>query len=77
MAGGVRLPAADLAVELATYGVLDGPEAPSISDRFIHTGALALRSRGPHQLHAAFILPLDEQLRGELWIFSVGYQRAM
>jgi hypothetical protein len=77
VAGGVRLPAVDLSVKLATFGVLDGPEAPSISDRFVHTGALALHSRGADQLHAAFVLPLDEMLRGELWILALGYQHAM
>jgi hypothetical protein len=76
VAGGVRLPAADVSLEVATYGVLDGDE-PTLADRFLHTGALAVRSRGTNQVHAAFIMPLDDAQRGELWIFSLGYQRAM
>jgi hypothetical protein len=77
VAGGVRLPAVDVSLELATYGVLDGPEQPSLSARFLHTGAIALRSRGTHQFHAGFVTPLDDELRGEIWILSLGYQRAL
>jgi len=78
LAAGIRAQVVDLALELVNYGVLDGSNpGGDITDRFFHTGTIALRSRGEHQLHAAFVLPLDSSLRGELWIVSVGYQHAL
>jgi hypothetical protein len=75
LAGGVRAQAVDLALELANVGVLDG--SGSLSSRLFHTAGISLRSRGEHQLHAAFVLPLDSELRGEIWIVSLGYQHAL
>jgi hypothetical protein len=75
LAAGVRLPGVDLSVELVNVGDLDG--SGDISDRFIHTLALGLRTRGPHQFYAGTVFPLDENQRGEIWILSLGYQHVM
>ncbi len=77
LAGGVRLPGVDLSAELATIGVLDGPDPPDVTDRFLHTVAFGLHTQGENQFHAGFVLPLDEGLRGEVWILSLGYQHAI
>lgn len=58
--------------ELVNFGNVT--EDDDLEDRFLHTLALSVRTTGQHQVHAAFVLPLDEDLRGELWVFSFGYQ---
>jgi hypothetical protein len=71
---GLRLPAVDLTGELVNAGGVDGDG--SFTDRFFHSVALMLRSRGKNLLHLGLILPLDSGFRGEQWIVSLGYQRA-
>ena len=38
--------------------------------------AIGARTRGEDQLHLGLVFPLDDDLRGELWILSLGYMRA-
>ena len=75
VAAGVRLEDVDLAAELANLGALDGDE--DVPDRFFHTIALGVRTRGADQFDAGLVFPLDADVRGEIWILSLGYQRAM
>jgi hypothetical protein len=76
VAAGIRAPGVDLAAELVNVGALDGTVSGGITNRFLHTLALGLYTRGANQFHAGMVFPLDEGLRGEIWIFSVGYQHA-
>jgi hypothetical protein len=75
LAAGIRLAPIDLSVELVNIADLDG--SGSVSDRLLHTLALGLRTRGTDQFYAGTVFPLDDDLRGEIWIFSLGYQHAM
>ena len=75
-AAGIRVPSVDLTVELVNVGVLDGNVQGGITDRFIHTAAIGLRTRGADQLGLGMVFPLDQATRGEIWIVSLGYQRA-
>jgi len=77
VAGGVRLDSVDLAAELVNIGVLDGHVNGGIDNRFFHTFAVSLRTRGTNQFHVGTVFPLDEFLRGELWILSLGFQRVL
>jgi hypothetical protein len=43
----------------------------------VHTFAFGVRTRGANQFHGGLVFPLDAGTRGELWIVSIGYQRAM
>jgi hypothetical protein len=74
LAAGVRAPGIDLSAELVNIGNLDG--SGSLSQRFVHTAAVALRTRGPQQFCAGMVFPLDHSVRGEIWIVSAGYQFA-
>jgi hypothetical protein len=71
---GLRVPAVDLTGELVNSGALDGPG--SFTDRFMHSFAVMLRTRGQNLFHIGTIFPLDSGARGKLWIISLGYQRA-
>ena len=57
------------------WGDVDG--SGSLSRRFFHTLSASLRTRGPNQFHIGSVFPLDDQFRGEVWILSLGYQRAL
>jgi hypothetical protein len=76
-AAGVRVPGVDLAAELVNLGVLDGTVSGGVSNRFVHTLALTARTPGVNQVHVGTVFPLDDGARGEVWILSAGYQRAM
>jgi hypothetical protein len=77
VAGGYRIPdAVDLTAELVNYAAVNGDVTGGITERFIHTLAFSVRTPGIDQLHFGAVFPLDEDLRGELWILSLGYQRA-
>ena len=77
-AAGYRLPdAVDLAFELVNLAAVNGDVDGGITERFIHTAAVTARTPGINQLHVGTIFPLDEDARGEVWILSFGYQRAM
>ena len=75
LAGGLRFTDVDLTAELVNWGSLDGDG--SLENRFLHTAAFSVRTNGVNQLHLGTVFPLDDQLRGEYWIVSVGYQRAI
>jgi len=75
LAAGVRLPGVDLSAELVN--VADLEESGGVTDKFIHTLAFGLRTRGSHQFCAGMVFPLDDNIRGKIWIFSLGYQYAV
>jgi hypothetical protein len=75
IAGGVRTPTVDLSAELVTIGDLE--ESGETSNKFMHTLALAFRTRGLDQFYGGMVFPLDESPRGEIWILSLGYQHVM
>jgi hypothetical protein len=72
---GLRVPAVDLTAELVNAGGLNGDNG--LSDRFRHSLAFMLRSRGKNLFHLGLVLPLDSGARGEIWVVSLGYQRAL
>jgi len=76
-AAGYRVPdTIDLAVELVNLAFVNG-DYDGITNRFFHTLGITARTPGIDQFHVGTIFPLDEEARGELWILSFGYQRAM
>lgn len=75
MAVGARLAGVDLAFEFVNWGNLDGDD--DIDERFIHTFAFGVRTRGADQFHAGLVFPLDDVAPTEFWIASIGYQRAL
>lgn len=74
LAAGVRLPVLDLAVELVTFGALDGDG--TVEERFLHTATVGFSTRGIDQFRLGLVFPLDDYIRDELWILSLGYQHA-
>jgi hypothetical protein len=77
IAGGFRLPGVDLTAELVNVAAVNGTVTGGITDRFIHTAAIGVRTTGENQLHLGMVFPLDEDSRGDFWIVSFGYQRAI
>jgi hypothetical protein len=77
VAAGVRLPGVDLAFELVNIAAVNGTVAGDITNRFLHTAAVTVRTTGENQLHFGSVFPLDSDIRGEVWILSLGYQRAI
>ena len=75
LAAGVRLSPLDLAVELVNIGALDGHQG-SLSDRFFHTATVGFSTRGLDQFRAGLVFPLDDVVRNDIWILSLGYQHA-
>jgi hypothetical protein len=75
LAVGLRASAVDFMLELANFVNLDGDA--DIDDRAFHTAAVGLRTRGPNQFHFGMVFPLDEVVRGEYWILSLGFQHAI
>jgi hypothetical protein len=76
LAAGIRAPGVDITVELVNLAAVNGNES-GIENRFVHTAGFSLRSQGEDQFHIGTVFPLDEGPRGDLWIISAGYQRAM
>jgi hypothetical protein len=74
-AAGIRFPDVDLSAELVNWGDPNG--SGSLASRFYHTFSVSLRTRGPNQLHIGSVFPLDDVFRGNVWIVSLGYQRAV
>jgi hypothetical protein len=77
VAAGVRLAALDLAAELVNWAGLNGRDPGGITNRFFHTLAFGLSTRGTDQFHMGTVFPLDKTVRGDIWILSLGYQHAM
>lgn len=75
VAGGLRTSTVDLSAELVTLGNLDGDG--SAADRFLHTLAFAFRTRGTDQFYCGMVFPLDDDIAGEVWILSLGYQHVL
>ena len=76
LAAGIRATGVDITMELVNIAALNG-NVSGIEDRFNHTLGFSLRSQGEDQFHIGTVFPLDSGIRGEIWIISVGYQRAM
>jgi hypothetical protein len=74
-AAGIRASGVDFAVELVNLAPVDG-DAGSLTERFLHTAAVSVRTQGEDQLHLGAVFPLDDSFRGEVWIVSLGYMRA-
>ncbi|HEY7374769.1 MAG TPA: hypothetical protein VIF57_21570 [Polyangia bacterium] len=75
---GVRATGVDITAELINIAAVNGGgDNASLSDRFFHTLGFSLRSQGENQFHLGTVFPLDRDARGEIWIISVGYQRAV
>jgi len=74
VAGGARLDPVDLTVELVNLCAMNGEKVSGIENRFVHTAAAGFNTRGTDQFRLGMVFPLDEELRGEIWIFSLGYQ---
>ena len=74
---GVRAGGVDLSAELVNIGALDGSVPGGVAGRFMHTAGLGLRTQGTNQFHLGTVFPLDAGARGQIWILSAGYQRAM
>jgi hypothetical protein len=77
VAAGIRLDAVAFTAELVNLGVYGDDGDRTTAQRFFHTLAFGVRTTGEDQLHFGTVFPLDDALRGELWILSLGYQRAM
>jgi hypothetical protein len=75
IAGGIRTSVVDIAVELVNLAFVDGEVDGGITQRFLHTAALSLRTQGENQFHFGPVFPLDNDTRGEVWILSFGYLR--
>jgi len=73
---GVRVPGVDFTIELANVGALNGTGG-SIESRFAHSAGFSVRTQGEDQFHVGTVFPLDEGARGNVWIVSAGYQRAI
>ncbi len=77
-AAGVHLQSVvDLTAEFANLGIFGDDTSRSLANRFFHTLAFGVRTTGVDQLHFGTVFPLDDTLRGDIWILSLGYQRAM
>jgi hypothetical protein len=70
---GAGFKGADLAFmfELATVGNLGGEG--DVSERFLHTAAFTLGALSG-RTRAGFVVPLDEDLRGDVFIFSFAFR---
>jgi len=74
---GVRTTFVDVTAELVNLAFVDGNTPSGIENRFFHTAGLSLRTQGENQFHIGSVFPLDSGARGQIWIISLGYQRAM
>jgi len=74
---GVRASGVDATLELANFALVNGTVNGGIEGRFNHTAGISLRTQGEDQFHIGTVFPLDDGVRGEVWIISVGYQRAL
>jgi hypothetical protein len=77
LAAGIRATGVDVTLELANLALVNGGGDASLAARFQHTAGVSLRSQGENQFHLGTVFPLDQAARGEVWIISVGYQRAV
>lgn len=72
---GVLAGAAAFTFELANVGNMDGDG--DFDDRWMHSLAIGARILGAPELHFGLVLPLDDGVRGDLWIFSFGIHATM
>lgn len=76
IAAGIRASGVDFALELVNIAALNGDNLDGISERFMHTAAVSVRTHGEDQFQVGAVFPLDESARGGVWILSLGYMRA-
>ena len=85
LAAGVRLRPVDLSVELVNIAALNdydsslGPvtqQPPRAGHHFTHTATVGLSTRGSDQFRIGLVFPLNDDLRGDVWILTLGYQHA-
>jgi hypothetical protein len=77
VAGGLRVQEMDLTLELVNIAPVNGSTVNGITNRFLHTLAVGVRTLGDNQIHFGTVFPLDEATRGNWWIISLGYQRVV
>jgi hypothetical protein len=75
--GGIRIQEVDLTAELVNFASVNGSTESGITNRFLHTLAVGVRTLGENQIHVGTVFPLDEISRGDVWIISLGYQRVV
>jgi hypothetical protein len=76
VAVGLRATGVDFTLELANLAAFNGDTPSGLTGRLLHTAALSVRTPGVDQFHFGMVFPLDNAARGEVWILSLGYQRA-
>jgi hypothetical protein len=76
LAAGVRAGGVDFTLELVNLAAFNGSQLDGLTNRLLHTAALGVRTPGTDQFHLGLVFPLDEAVRGDVWIVSLGYQRA-
>jgi len=77
VAGGLRVQEVDLTAELVNFASVNGSTETGITNRFLHTLAVGVRTLGDNQIHFGAVFPLDQITRGDFWIISLGYQRVV
>jgi hypothetical protein len=77
VAGCVRASGVDFTAELVNLVAFNGTAVPSgLTNHLLHTLAFSVRTPGEDQFHFGVVFPLDQELRGDAWVISLGYQRA-
>ena len=76
VAVGLRAPGVDFTLELANLVLFNGDTPSGLTGHLLHTAAISVRTPGVDQFHFGMVFPLDNAARGEVWILSLGYQRA-
>lgn len=77
IAGGLHVSSVDLLAELVNRTALDGEVEGGVSARSNHTLALGVRTQGETQFHLGTVFPLDEAVRGDIWILSLGLMQVL
>ncbi len=76
VAVGLRAPGVDFTLELVNLALFNGDTPSGLTGHLLHTAAISVRTPGVDQFHFGMVFPLDNAARGEVWILSLGYQRA-
>jgi len=76
VAVGLRAPGVDFTLELVNLVAFNGNTPSGLAGHLDHTAAISVRTPGVDQFHFGMVFPLDNDPRGEVWILSLGYQRA-
>jgi hypothetical protein len=77
VAADLRASGVDFTAELVNLVAFNGTAVPSgLTNHLLHTLAFSVRTPGEDQFHFGVVFPLDQELRGDAWVISLGYQRA-